>query len=374
MIKKICYVDEDGRFGGPQQRMLVIASELKKKGIDIEIILPKDETEIFKKKLIEGKIEFHELAITRLSLKINFLVRYIFFFFYEIYLLTSFFKKKKYDLIQANSTPQFKAVIAAFLLKIQIVWVIEDSYFPFIIVFIFKQLAKLTNCKIIYTSERVYNFYFKNDKKINNSLKEIFAPVDFEKFNPNLSFRVPSYINKKKTVITTVASMVPVKGLEYFIQSAEKIYKKNSDVLFIISGPEISSQKKYAKKIKSMLSSKNYIKYIGMCDNIPELLNNSDIFLCTSLSEAGPITVYEAMSMKLPVVTTEVGACNQIILNYDNGIIVPVKNIDEISQAIIRIIEDKILRERLSLNAYKFALEFFSLDKIINQYIDFYNQ
>ena len=52
MIKKICYVDEDGRFGGPQQRMLVIASELKKKNINVEVVIPRDETEIFKKKII----------------------------------------------------------------------------------------------------------------------------------------------------------------------------------------------------------------------------------------------------------------------------------------------------------------------------------
>ena len=51
MLKKICFVDEDGRFGGPQQRMLSLASELKKKNIDVDIIIPKDETEIFKKKL-----------------------------------------------------------------------------------------------------------------------------------------------------------------------------------------------------------------------------------------------------------------------------------------------------------------------------------
>ena len=137
MIKKICNVDEDGRFGGPQQRMLVIASELKKKNIDVEIIIPKDETEIFKKKLLECKIKFYELNITRLSLRLNFLIKYIFLFFYEIFLLVKFFKKNKYDLIQANSTPQYKAVIAAFLLNLKVVWVIEDSYFPFIIVFFF---------------------------------------------------------------------------------------------------------------------------------------------------------------------------------------------------------------------------------------------
>lgn len=93
MIKKICYVDEDGRFGGPQQRMLVIASELKKKNIDVEIIIPKDETEIFKKKLLESKIKFYELNITRLSLRLNFLIKYIFFFFMKFSYWLNFLKK-----------------------------------------------------------------------------------------------------------------------------------------------------------------------------------------------------------------------------------------------------------------------------------------
>ena len=373
MIKKICYVDEDGRFGGPQQRMLVIASELKKKNIDVEIIIPKDETQIFKKKLLESKIKFYELNITRLSLRLNFLIKYIFLFFYEIFILVKFFKKNKYDLIQANSTPQYKAVLAAFLLNLKVVWVIEDSYFPFIIVFFFKLLAKITNCKIIYTSNRVYNFYFKKDKNLKNKMKEIFAPVDFYRFNPDLTFSTPQYIDKDKLIITTVATLVPVKGLEYFINSAEKIYKKDQNTSFIIAGPEISSQKKYSKKIKDMLADKGYIKYIGMCDNIPELLANSDIFICSSLSEAGPMTVYEAMSMKLPVITTNVGACNQIIDNYDNGIIVPIKNIEEMSFAIGKFLDDKLLGNKIGIKAYKFAKVFFSLEKISNQYIEFYN-
>ena len=129
-------------------------------------------------------------------------------------------------MIQANSTPQFKAVIAGFLCRLKIVWVIEDSYFPKIIIFIFRILSKLTNCKIIYTSERVYQFYFSREKKIKNEIKEIFAPINLNQFNPNQIFSVPDFIDKTKKIITTVASMVPVKGLEYFIEAAEKIHAK----------------------------------------------------------------------------------------------------------------------------------------------------
>ena len=197
-------------------------------------------------------------------------------------------------------------------MRIKTVWIIEDSYFPSIIVFLFRFLSKLTNCKIIYTSQRVYDFYFKEKKILNNKIKEIFAPVDMSKFNPNRTFSIPDYIDKEKRIITTVASIVPVKGIEYFIEAAEKIHNKNPKTSFVIAGPEISSQKHYSKKIKLMLKDKDYISYIGMCNNIPELLANSDIFICSSISEAGPMTVYEAMSMKIPVITTD-GAARQII-------------------------------------------------------------
>jgi len=122
-----------------------------------------------------------------------------------------------------------------------------------------------------------------------------------------------------------------------------------------------------------MLNDKKYINYIGMCNNIPELLANSDIFLCSSISEAGPMTVYEAMSMKIPVVTTDVGASRQIIKNFKSGIIVPTRNSYELFKATNKILKDKILSENIANSGFILSKNFFSLDKITKQYIEFYN-
>ena len=90
MIRRICYVDEDGRFGGPQQRMLLVASKLKAKNVEVDFVIPKDETKIFKKKLLSKGLKFHELNITRLSLKISFLLKYFLFFFLRNYYFNDF--------------------------------------------------------------------------------------------------------------------------------------------------------------------------------------------------------------------------------------------------------------------------------------------
>ena len=59
-MKKICYVDEDGRFGGPQQRMILVASELLKHGYKIDFVIPNQEVDILKKNY---KVQFKLLPI-----------------------------------------------------------------------------------------------------------------------------------------------------------------------------------------------------------------------------------------------------------------------------------------------------------------------
>ena len=110
-----------------------------------------------------------------------------------------------------------------------------------------------------------------------------------------------------------------------------------------------------------------------MCNNIPELLANSDIFICSSISEAGPMTVYEAMSMKIPVITTDVGASQQIIENFKSGIIVPPKNSFELFKAADKLLNDKILSKNIANSGFIFSKNFFSLDKITKKYIELYN-
>ena len=121
-----------------------------------------------------------------------------------------------------------------------------------------------------------------------------------------------------------------------------------------------------------MLLDKEYISYIGMCNNIPQLLANSNLFICSSVTEAGPITIYEAMSMKLPVVTTDVGASRQIIENFKNGVIVPTKNSLELYIASDKILNDNFLSKKISNAAFMSSKNLFSVDIITKRYIEFY--
>lgn len=370
---KICYVDEDGRFGGPQQRMLLCAEQIKKFNHLVEFIIPKADADLFKKKIKLSKFSVIELALTRLTFQKIYLIKYIIFFFYEIYILVQIFKKKKYNLIQANSTPQFKAIIASRILGIPCIWVIEDSYFPKIIFYIFKFLAKITRCGLIYTSNSVFNFYFKGNFLKKNFKKKIYAPVDSTIFNPKKKHQ--NFSLKKQIIISTVAGIVPVKGIEFFIEMANILEKENFFFKYLIAGGEIESQKKYSIKIKKLIKQSSAdIRLVGMVDDVPNFLNHTDIFVCSSISEAGPITVYEAMMMKKPVITTNVGACNEIIDNYKSGIITPTKDSLALARAVRYLINNPNLVKTMSSKAHDISKFLFCSKKIGYKYLETYNQ
>ena len=109
-----------------------------------------------------------------------------------------------------------------------------------------------------------------------------------------------------------------------------------------------------------------------MTSDIKKLLKNADIFLCTSKSEGGPITVWEAMSMQLPVVTTKVGGTTEFIKSGYNGFLCKIGNVSEISKKIEILLKNKILRHNLGLRARKTAVRHLDYKKISKKYEKIY--
>ena len=121
----------------------------------------------------------------------------------------------------------------------------------------------------------------------------------------------------------------PTKGLEYFIEMSSELIKKYKNLQFFVAAPNFKSQEKYFQKLLNLFSSSNLndenFRFLGMIDNVPSFLKSGDIFVYTSISESGPMAVWEAMAMGKPIVTTDVGSVSQYLKNEENAFIVPPK-------------------------------------------------
>jgi len=375
---KVCSVNEEGRFGGPERRVVEIAKALKERGIDTHVVYPAYDSERYSQELLKAGIRNTSLNITRLTLEKKVLARYIFTFFLDILRLYLFLRRHKFDLVQVNGTPQCKGALAAKMAGIPVVWVIEDTKMPFIVRKIYTLIAKYSAAGIIFVGKRVYDYYIRGSMLESKLSIEIHAPVDTSIFDPNhvVPDKRMNQIQGRK--IVTVSGISPVKGLKYFIKMASELIQRYNDLAFFVAGAKLSSQKKYSRYIKKLiastgLTSDNYFFY-GIIDDVPSFLQGADIFVCTSISEASPMAVWEAMSMGKAVVTTDVGSVRQYIEDGISGFIVPVMDSKALTIKVEELLNNPALREKMGAEARLVAKKKLDVSIAADKYALFYKR
>ena len=224
--------------------------------------------------------------------------------------------------------------------------------------------------------QRVLENYLLVTRLSNLPSIEIHAPVDMERFDPDVVQPDPKIAAFDGLKILNVANINPTKGHEHFIAMASLANKSEKGLNFIIGGQVMDSQRKYFHGIESMIADKeiNNITLIGSVDDVPAALKAADIFVFTSVSEASPTSVWEAMAMGKPVVTTDVGSVSQYVKDGVNGYIVGVWDSRAMADRVITLAKDPELRHEMGSRARATASEYLSLDRAARLHLEMYGK
>lgn len=114
------------------------------------------------------------------------------------------------------------------------------------------------------------------------------------------------------------------------------------------------------------------VLFLGLRDDIPKLLSNSDIFLLPSAWEGVPLTVLEAMAAGKPVIATAVGGVPELVKDGETGILVPPGDPQALVQAILPLVKDPMLRERMGKEGQRRAIERFDITQTAREYEELY--
>ncbi len=373
---KVANVIMEGRYGGPQACIALVAEKLKLYGIQTVVILPKQESVFFLKKLREKKIVSKQLTLHRITKDIKSLIGYCIFFIPELLSLYRIFKSVHANVIHCNHSWQVKGVLAAKLARKPVVWTIHETYMPPFINMIFKLLA-LNFCDTFITAGgKVKEYYFSDKRFSQKQIVEIQAPVDTSVFDPSKvkeDYQIASYPGLK---IVTVGNINPLKGIEYLIKMASILNKEYDDLNFFVVGPHYSSQQKYSEKIRKMVKNLKLINFhfYGQTDSVSSVLKAADIYVCSSISEASPVAVWEAMSMAKPIVSTDVGDVARFIKNGENGFVVPIRDAVGLADKMRELIQNKELREEMGQKSRIAAVQYLDIDICTKKHVVFYKQ
>jgi glycosyltransferase involved in cell wall biosynthesis len=173
--------------------------------------------------------------------------------------------------------------------------------------------------------------------------------VDTQKFRP--AHRNERLLEELGTAgsptVISLRSLEPIYDIETLIASMPTVLKEIPEARFLIVGG--GSQEAKLKEQAESLGISQSVRFTGRIpnDELPEYLNSADIYVSTSLSDAGLATsTAEAMACGLPVIITDFGDNKKWAEDGTNGFLIPVKNPQVLASKIIHLMRNKEIRDR----------------------------
>jgi len=198
--------------------------------------------------------------------------------------------------------------------------------------FLAKKYLKLVN-HITYPSEKNIDTL---RKYYNGGVTKLTMGIDSDKFKviDKNECRNKLRIPKDKKVLLTVSRLYDLKQVDKIIEILNEI---NEEFIFIVVGHGTREYEKYLRDKAKQLLYNNRIRFEGYktANELVDYYNSADLFIHTSKSEAGPVSVMEAMACGLPIFCTDVGNTAEILKENNAGILVGIKEYDDWKEKLI---------------------------------------
>jgi glycosyltransferase involved in cell wall biosynthesis len=195
--------------------------------------------------------------------------------------------------------------------------------------------------------------------------------VDTGQFHPgerSSDFETEFHLPPGTCVIALIGRFQEVKGYEYFLEAALQILGRFPNTRFLLVGDNpfgLATGDQYRRKILDWIEGDDRLRtrviLAGFRQDVPRLLRNTDVLICSSLFETFGMVVLEAMACAVPVVSTNIGGPSETVLDGITGYLVPPRDSSALADWVIRLLESRTLRENMGLSGRRRVEEHFSL-------------
>lgn len=375
---QVINIQEEGRFAGPHKRMIEVANGLKPYGVETLLLFSEIDAEILRDKLEQSDVDYRLINLHKLTTNISQFLGYWILFISETIKLKNIIKEYKPDIIHVNGSWQWKGIIAGAWCRVPVVWHLSDTFMPWYIKIIFNGFKKWGSRYFIGACKRGIDFYFRSTK--DKLIHIIQAPIDTGSFAPSADIDEGKWIGNYHSDycnIVSVGNITPVKGHDILLRAIKLINEEHpsNKLRFTIVGRIWGTQEKYYNSLLDYvkINKLTNVDFPGGSNNIKEILDSCDMYVCSSRYEASPISVWESMSMALPTVSTDVGDVDVFFKKHDAGIVVPTEDPESLANAIWSLSNNQDMQNKFSKNARKMAIEEFDLSLCVKRHFDCYS-
>ena len=298
--------------------------------------------------------------------------------------LFSYFKAEKFDIVHTH-TPK-PEIYGQLVAKLAGVPIIIDTLHGFDLspdtrffqkkMFVFLQRFAAKCSDVIFSVSKAVIDRAIEEKICKPSLlKYLGRDIDTNRFNPE-RFSKEFILNKKKKfgispdkrVIGIVARLVEEKGYFELFESFRYVLNKFPNSQLLVIGPKEPEKK---DQISQESARKYHIEkntiFLGERSDVDEIYPLMDIFVLPTHREGVGASILEASSMERPVIACDTGVCPEAVSNGETGILVPVKNIKKLTEAILYLFNNPNIAKEMGRQGREKILREFKQELVLER-------
>ena len=196
--------------------------------------------------------------------------------------------------------------------------------------------------------------------------------INTERFKPNSEERAKGRIEHKledKFLVLYVGQLIKEKGVELALRALPLVEERV--ILWLVGSGD---QRDRLENLARELGVEHRVKFWGGQDNVEPFMKVADCFVCPSVwGEATGLVNLEALASQLPVIASEIGGIPEFVENERTGLLFPPGDYEALAHQINRLVTDPELHRRLSEAARKAAVEQFSIERRLPEYVRNYS-
>lgn len=198
--------------------------------------------------------------------------------------------------------------------------------------------------------------------------------VDLERFHPRLKDASDS--TEPGLVVMLAARLIEAKGVRLFVEAARRLKQKHPDTRFVLLGhSDPESPTDIGREEIEIWQHDGLVEWWGHVDDMPMALAKADIFcLPTHYREGVPKVLLEAAAMGLPIVTTDMPGCRDVVHDGTNGILIGPRDQSALTKALDHLISDQEFREMTAQSGRQRAEEEFSEADFVAKSLEIYRR
>jgi glycosyltransferase involved in cell wall biosynthesis len=175
-------------------------------------------------------------------------------------------------------------------------------------------------------------------------------------------------------IVGTVANLRQTKGYGFLVQAASKVLAVAPDTMFVAIGDVNQEIAKPLFEAIVRLGIQDRFRFLGFRRDIPELLNELDVFTLASVSEGFPLVALEAMAASRPIVVTRSGGPQEIIEDGRTGFLVSPGDPDALAAKICDLLTNPERAQHLARSARSKVGSTFRIENMISEYEHLYDR